>query len=155
MKQVLFFTAFLSTIFTTHTMAQTGECNTKPKEILAGENGDLFQKELDTYKVNETALANIDFKDISLKVVLGNWCEDSQREVPRLIKILELPQLEKVSTHYYLVNREKFCADPAVQKLEVKYVPAIIFYRNGKEIGRIIETPEGSLEGNIAKIVNQ
>jgi len=136
-------------------MAQTGECNIKPKEILSGENGDLFQKEFDAYKVNESALSKVDFKGLSLKVVLGNWCEDSQREVPRLIKILELPQLEKVSTNYYLVDREKFCADPAVQKLEVKYVPAIIFYRDGNEIGRIIEIPEGSLEGNIAKIINQ
>lgn len=134
-------------------MAQTGECNIKPKEILAGENGDLFQKEWDAYKVNEAALANVNFKDISLKVVLGNWCEDSQREVPRLMKILELPALKKVSADYYLVNREKFCADPDVQKLEVKYVPAIIFYRDGKEIGRIIETPEGSLEANMVKIV--
>jgi len=155
MKQVLFFTAFLSTIFTTHMTAQTGECNIKPKEIFAGENGDLFQKEYNEYKVNASALGNTNFNNITLKVVLGNWCEDSQREVPRLIKILELSQLEEVSTNYYLVNREKFCVDPTVQKLEVKYVPAIIFYRNGNEIGRIIETPEGSLEGNIAKIINQ
>lgn len=153
MKQVLSLIAFLLIISAPHIMAQTGECTTTEKGIMNGENGEIFQTELMNYKVNEAILAKTDFKGVSLKVVLGNWCEDSQREVPRLMKMLGSFPMSSVPVTYYLVNREKYCADPEVQKLEVKFVPAIIIYRDGKELGRIIETPEGSLEANVVKIV--
>jgi len=153
MKQMILLTSLAITLTFSTTMAQTGTCTTDAKGILNGENGDIFKTELNAYKVNEEALSKINFTGISIKVVLGNWCEDSQREVPRLIKILETAPLKNVPVTYYLVDREKFCPDPEVQKLEAKYVPAIIFYRNGKEIGRIVETPEGSLEVNMGKIL--
>ena len=152
MKQVFLLTALSATFSFTPTMAQTGICNTDKKGILNGDNGDVFQTELNAYTVNEETLAKGHFKDVSVKVVLGNWCEDSQREVPRLMKMLETSYMDRVPVSYYLVDREKFCADPEVQQLGVKYIPSLIFYRDGKEIGRIVETPEGSLEENITKI---
>lgn len=155
MKQALSILAFLYIASTSFTMAQTGTCTTTENGIMSGENGEIFQAELLNYKVNESALSKTNFNGISLKVVLGNWCEDSQREVPRLMKMLGTLPMSNVPVTYYLVNREKYCADPEVQKLDVKFVPAIIIYRNDKELGRIIETPEGSLEAHIVKIVGE
>lgn len=153
MKQLVFLSGIFLIFLSSNAMAQTNGCGTDAKGILSGENGELFRTEHDAYKANTDALSKTDFSGVSLKVVLGNWCEDSQREVPRLMKILETPALKNVATAYYLVDREKYCADPEVQKLEVKFVPAIIVYRNGKELGRIIETPQGSLEENLAAIL--
>ena len=154
MKQVLFFSVLFSIIFSTHIMAQIGACSISAKGILEGENGEIFKTEYDKYNVDKTVLSKGNFNGVSIQIVLGNWCEDSQREVPRFMKIFDTPIFD-VPVSFHLVNREKFCADPEVQKLEVKYVPAFIFLRDGKEIGRIIETPEGSLEANMAKIVGQ
>lgn len=153
MKQIALLTGVFLTLVTFTTMAQTQTCETDAKGILSGPNGELFQTEYNAYTADATTLSKANFDGVSLKVVLGNWCSDSQREVPRLMKILETPALKNVSTNYYLVNEDKFCADPEVQKLDAKYVPAIIFYRHGKELGRIVETPEGSLESHAVKIV--
>ena len=153
MKQVLLLAALSLTFLSPKLMAQTAPCSTDAKGILNGENGEVFQTEYNIYKANAEALSKVNFNDVTIKVVLGNWCEDSQREVPRLLKMLETSTMQNVPVTYYLVDREKYCPDPDVQKLEVKYIPAIIFYRNGKEVGRIVETPQGTLEENTAAIL--
>ena len=38
--------------------------------------------------------------------------------------------------------------------LDIELVPTFIFYRNGEELGRIVETPEDTLEKDLAEIVN-
>lgn len=154
MKQILSLAAVVF-VLSSHSMAQTGTCTTTQKDILSGENGDIFKTELTNYQANTEELSKVNFKDVSLKVVLGNWCEDSQREVPRLMKILDSKYASSVPVSYYLVNREKYCADPEVQKLDVKFVPAIIVYKNGKEVGRIVETPQATLEKDLAHILAQ
>lgn len=153
MKQITLLTGIFITLFFSSTMAQTNPCETDAKGILNGPSGEIFQTEYNTYTADAATLATGNFEGVSIKVVLGNWCSDSQREVPRLFKILENPTLKNVAANYYLVNEDKFCPDPEVQKLEANYVPAIIFYRGGKELGRIVETPEGTLEANAVKIV--
>lgn len=136
-------------------MAQTVACTTTEKDILSGENGEIFKAEKEKYQANLDEISKGNYKGVSIKVVLGNWCEDSQREVPRLMQILNTKYTSKIPVEYFLVDHDKNCADPEVQKLEVKYVPAIIFYRNGKELGRIVEAPKKSLEGDMVKIVGE
>ena len=36
---------------------------------------------------------------------------------------------------------------------DIEFVPTIIFLRNGKELGRIVESPEQSLEKDMRKIL--
>jgi hypothetical protein len=38
-----------------------------------------------------------------------------------------------------------------ISDLEIKLIPTFIFYRNDKEIGRIVETPKKTLEKDILK----
>lgn len=153
MKQILSVLLFL--VFSiSYSMAQNNTCTTSKQGILSGENSEIFQKEYESYQVDTNTLQQLNLNGLSIKVVLGNWCEDSQREVPRLMKIIDLP-LFKVPVSYFLVDRDKYCPDPDVQALQAQYVPAIIFYRNNLEIGRIVELPEGSLEKNIANIIGK
>lgn len=153
MLKNLFSITGLLLLFNSITMAQS-VCESTAQDILNGKNGEVFQKEYDGYTVNKTLLNSADFLSFSVKVVLGNWCEDSQMQVPRFMKIInEFPQFRQISVNYYLVDEDKQCADPEVQALKFGYVPAFIFYREGKEIGRIIETPEGSMEAHISKII--
>lgn len=151
MKQ-LFTVGFTALIFM-HTNAQNSPCGTTAEEILSGEDGSLFRAEYESYKPDVDLLLKTDFEGTEAKVVLGTWCGDSRREVPRFMKIAEsLPQ-KIYSVTYYLVDREKYCPDPAVQALKVPYVPTFIFFRQGREIGRIVETPEKSLEEDMRHIL--
>ena len=52
---------------------------------------DWFETEYQSYTVEEKTLATLPLnkKGIEIKVFLGTWCSDSQREIPRLYKILD------------------------------------------------------------------
>jgi hypothetical protein len=134
-------------------MAQS-VCETTAQDIFNGKNGEIFQREYDGYVINKTLLEAADFQSFSVKVVLGDWCEDSQMQVPRFMKIMNgFPPFGDIEIHYYLVDENKFCADPEIQQLNFRYVPAFIFFRGGQEIGRIIETPDGLMEAHISRII--
>ena len=100
--------------------------------------------------------------EIAIEVVWGSWCSDSDRELPHFFKILdrarevrarlglgELP----IRIEFVAVDREK--TEPA-DMLEGKFierVPTFIVRRDGKEVGRIIETPQGLLEEDLAVLI--
>jgi dipeptidyl aminopeptidase/acylaminoacyl peptidase len=105
--------------------------------------------------------------DVKLTVVLGTWCSDSQREVPRLWKILEAMEYPASELAMLAVGSSRFTRDMPIApdvfdwSLDVKsfydvtYVPTIIVTRNGKELGRIIETPQDTLEKDLLAILKK
>lgn len=131
-----------------------GYCNIEG--FTSGDFNEWFQLEYDNYIIDSETLDQINLDNIEnleITVVLGTWCSDSQREVPRFFKILE-----KISFPYeYLtiicVNRSKEAPETHVGELNIELVPTFIFSINGKEIGRIIETPEVSIEKDFKKII--
>ncbi len=116
-----------------------------------------FKAEYDAFKPDVSPLVPYkeDMMSAQIIVVMGTWCEDSRREVPRLVKIFH-------SLHLFLepkiifVDEEK--DDPAGQAkaLGVKYVPTIIFRnKKGEEMGRIVESPDVDLVSDILKIFSK
>jgi len=102
--------------------------------------------------------------DVDVKIVFGTWCGDSQREVPRLWKILEQIGYPVDDVEMMAVGSSRFTAKMGIDKklldwsdavkkfYAVERVATIILYRDGKELGRIEETPEGALEEDLLKI---
>jgi thiol-disulfide isomerase/thioredoxin len=85
-------------------------------------------------------------------IVMGTWCSDSKREVPRFYKIMKEINYDEKKIKLICVDRKKEAPDYDVASLEIKLVPTFIFYKDGKEIGRIIETPTKKLEEDILEI---
>ncbi len=79
-----------------------------------------------------------------LVVVLGTWCGDSKREVPRLWRALELAGAVPFTVTYLGVDRVKEAPGGVVDGLDLRYVPTFIVRRDGAEVGRVIE---GAAEG--------
>jgi cyclophilin family peptidyl-prolyl cis-trans isomerase len=94
--------------------------------------------------------------DDRILVILGTWCHDSQREVPRLLRILdELRALgTDIPVRFIAVDREKKEPSAMIEGLDVEMVSTIIYYRQESEIGRIVETPDGPLEDHLLRIVS-
>lgn len=91
--------------------------------------------------------------DVSVLLFFGTWCHDSEREVPRLLKLLETAGLsgEKLT----LVGLDYRKRDPegrAVQ-FDIRYTPTAIILREGVEVGRIVERPKTSLREEIIGIL--
>lgn len=94
-------------------------------------------------------------KDIRLMVVLGTWCSDSKEHVPALCKIavqsgMDFKQLELIG-----VDRKKHCPLPDISSLNIEYVPTIFVFVKGTLKGKIVETPEKTIEQDILKLITQ
>lgn len=95
-----------------------------------------------------------DLKDYDIEIYMGTWCSDSQREVPAFYKIMDAAGYPENRIRMYALDRSKNTPSGIEDKNSVAYVPTFIFYKNGIEAGRIVESPINSLEEDIRDIVN-
>ena len=109
-----------------------------------------------SFKPNEEALNTIqkNIKDYEIKMFMGTWCADSQREVPKFYKILELTDYDLNRLEVQAVKEDKTLPNEAEKEYNILYVPTIIFYKDGEEVGRFVEYPQEELEEDIANIVS-
>lgn len=116
-----------------------------------------FNSEYDNYTPDSTEvlkLSNV-INDVKITVVLGTWCSDSRREVPRFLRILDKANYNFQNLTLICVDRNKTAPDSLVEKLDIKLVPTFICIKDDKEIGRIVETPKETLEKDLVQIVVQ
>ncbi|MGB5819875.1 MAG: thioredoxin family protein [Saonia sp.] len=95
----------------------------------------------------------------TIKLFMGTWCGDSKREVPSFYKILNEIQfpLERLTNIAVDLKPEMYKQSPGGEQegLNIHRVPTFIFYKNGKEINRIVERPVQSLEEDMLAILNE
>ncbi len=168
MKTALWFTLFLFSI-TFSSLSQ--ELNKKmidekyDKEILIGycnrsglregEFGESYNNEYDEYVPLKKIVKKIKRHDVDyqIQLVLASWCHDSQEQVPRFYRILDEAGIPEDVMNVICVDGNKTGGEVSVDNYDIVKVPTFIFYRDGKEIGRIIETPEVSLEEDYFAII--
>ncbi len=116
----------------------------------------FFEPEYDFYNPDTTKVKFLKAvaKDYTVVIVIGTWCGDSREQVPRFYKIADKIELDAAAIELIAVDRQKKGADIDVSPLNIVKVPTFIFYRNQKEIGRIIETPDTTLENDMLTIIN-
>lgn len=131
-----------------------GYCN---KEGFTGDDFNYwFADEYKHYSIDEETLELLNsdsFSSLHIKTVVGTWCEDSQRELPRIIKILDHLDFNFDYLAIIGVDKNKKAEETEVDQLNIELVPTIIIYIDDKEIGRIIESPTESLEKDITNII--
>ena len=90
---------------------------------------------------------------VEIVIFLGTWCIDSQRQVPKFVKILEESGYPTEEIHVVYMTRDKATPQKYEEGLDITNVPTFIFYRNGKEMNRIVEFPIEDLESDMLKIL--
>lgn len=91
----------------------------------------------------------------TMEIFLGSWCDDSRREVPRMIKILNYAGFDTNYIKLVFVNHVKQSPQHEEAGKNITNVPTFIIYEKEKEIGRIIESPKLSLEKDLLKILQR
>lgn len=110
-----------------------------------------FSNRYKEVKIEQSKLQNISGKNITIMVVLGTWCEDSVDHVPEFVKISETVNFSSIE---WLCVGRKLKDDTGVAKdMDIKKVPTFIFFKEGKEIGRIIEHPKKSMVEDLQEIL--
>jgi len=109
------------------------------------------------YRVDNSFLETLKAKigeNLKIDVYLGTWCPDSLNNVPKFIKIIDAAAADNLPVNYYNVERKPSKeVKYFVEELKVERVPTFIFYRDGKEIGRIVENPKNSLLEDFLEII--
>jgi len=114
-----------------------------------------FDKEYDSYQLNDSLvhiLKGTHLSDMQVMVILGTWCSDSRREVPRFFKVADSIKIPDDQIKVIYVDRDKKVPDEDSLMYSVTRVPIIIFSIYGKEISRVVETPDGSFENEFKKL---
>ncbi|MFP3595473.1 TlpA family protein disulfide reductase [Chryseobacterium sp. SIMBA_029] len=133
--------------------------NQLKEQFLKAPYADWYTKEHDEYAIDQKAISELRKAKIntySIMVFMGTWCEDSHRDFPRLMKILEELKYPDNKLTIIAVNRKKESPSGEESLHNIQKVPTIIVQRYGKEIGRIIEMPTtGYIERDLVEILKK
>jgi len=131
------------------------------KEGLTQQNYNTwFTKQYDDYQFKKETISEIsnNLKSYTITLFMGTWCGDSRREVPRFYKILEAANypMEKLTAVAVSGKPTMYKQSPNHEEkgLNIHRVPTFIFYKDGVEVNRIVESPVVSLEEDIQSILN-
>ena len=112
------------------------------------ERHEVFKRNYDAYEVP----AGIDGlpADLEVKILFGTWCHDSEREVPRMLKLLAASGVREESISLIALDIRKEEPQGRAKALRVDYTPTFIFFIDGREQTRIVERPTKSLEKDLS-----
>jgi thiol-disulfide isomerase/thioredoxin len=117
---------------------------------------DWFVKGFDDYKFCNQytdSLKMLMRPDITIKIVMGTWCPDSRREVPRFMRVLAVIDYPASKVELIGVDNSKIAPVANYSSFNILRVPTFIVYKNNIEAGRIIENPVTSLEQDMVNIL--
>ena len=111
------------------------------------------------YQVDEESLALIEplINELEIVVFLGSWCEDSHVQIPQFFKMMDHLGYDitriKVIALERLENRDLVGFDGEEKGYNISHVPTFIFYKDGTELGRIVEYPQRTIEKDMVEII--
>lgn len=130
-------------------------------ELKTNSFNEWFVPNYDSYLINTKVVEIIKdtLKQYEIKAFLGTWCGDSKREIPRFYKILDAANFPETQLEVIAVDRttKTYKQSPSGEEkgLNIHRVPTFIFYKDGKEINRIVEFPKETIERDILNIVTK
>ena len=94
---------------------------------------------------------------VGIEAYFGTWCGDSRRQVPRLVRLLDLAgfdskRLSLIALSDRPMEFKQAPGNPQAQR-RIHRTPTIVLLRDGVEMGRIVETPTASLEADFLAIL--
>lgn len=113
----------------------------KPSIVLYSSEKDVIE----SIKVN--------LEGLEIKIFYGGLCPDCRLELSRLISVINALEVEDLGIEFIEVKRNMDDGLGRAYEMNILVVPTFIFFRNGKEIGRIIERPNDKMERDFAEIV--
>jgi tetratricopeptide (TPR) repeat protein len=135
---------------------------TQPLESLKqAPYSEWYSKGYDAYQTNEKLLPSITKmtkKNLKFKVFFGSWCGDTQRELPKFVKMLHQAGFKDNQIELIGVDNapNQYKQSPKGEEIgwHIYRVPTFIVIENNKELGRIVEYPVLSFERDLMTILH-
>ena len=105
------------------------------------ERHEVFKRNYDAYEVT----AEIDGlpADLKVKIVFGTWCHDSEREVPRVLKLLAASGVKEESISLIALDILKKEPTGREKALGVKNTPTFIFLLPARNLAGLLSSQAG------------
>ena len=117
---------------------------------------DWYEKNSKDYRSNLSEDDAFIFKNVKAKVFIGTWCGDTKFLVPKFIKTWNQLGLNENDLQLIGLHNEgdlyKQGPNSETEGLNIHKVPTIIFEKEGKEIGRIVERTIFDLDTDMKQI---
>ena len=117
-----------------------------------------YQQNLRYAKPNPEYVAVVKEKayDFQIMLFLGTWCHDSQQILPKYFALLEAAEFPDHHMTLIACDRQKTTLANMQRPLKVANVPTLIVFKEGKEIGRIVEFGEsGMVDKELADLIKK
>lgn len=128
-----------------------------PIQLLENENFKWYGDGYSKYVVEDPesfSLIKSKANKFDVLIFIGTWCPDSREYFPKFMKIMDEAGISRKYIKVIGLDRDKKLKG-LTDKYNITRVPTFIFFKNDKEIGRIVEHPQGTLIKHIAKILNE
>ncbi|WP_335966024.1 thioredoxin family protein [Galbibacter sp. PAP.153] len=114
-----------------------------------------FDENYNDYKVDKETLEAIKplLEGMNIKIFMGTWCSDSQHQVPVFFNIMDKAGYSYDDFTLITMSRDKTTPANLEKGLNIINVPTIIFYKDGKEMNRIVEYPIHTMEEDMLQIL--
>lgn len=88
-----------------------------------------------------------------VRVFLGTWCSDSRKEVSRFWQAMDLAESTPFGVELIAVDRRKRAPDGLTDDAHVRYVPTFVVLRDGREVGRVVESSPSGIEADVGALL--
>jgi thiol-disulfide isomerase/thioredoxin len=125
------------------------------REQIEGASPEWVQAEVEAKPDAEAAkaLASV-APGAEVTIFLGTWCGDSRREVPRFWRSLdEAGGTVPFTVSIVTVDRQKREPAGPVTENGIRFLPTFIVRRDGREVGRIVETAPNGIEHDLLALL--
>ncbi|MCB9044830.1 MAG: thioredoxin family protein [Chitinophagales bacterium] len=109
-----------------------------------------YQPNKDVVSELAAALKQYNIKPV---VFMGTWCDDTHILLPKFYNVLQACNYPASKVTMYALDMEKKGKDGEELKYHVTRVPTFILLDGQKEIGRITETVDESMETDMLRII--
>ena len=167
---ILFSIAFTFSIFTNYAqpfnkeIMQNGESpmllGKVNKEALSENTySEWFLPNYEAYQPKKEKVAELKkiLPEYTITAFFGSWCGDSKKNIPIFYKILDESDfpLERLTVIALSNDSNNYKQSPGGEEegLNIHRVPTFIFYKDGKEINRIVEHPIENLETDMLQLL--
>lgn len=128
------------------------------EKVLANDSAFMwFFTGVNRYQPDSAWIKYISFYRDSFNVVvfIGTWCEDSKRMLPEFYRVMMASSYPMNRIKLYGLDRQLKGEGGAEQTYNVNKVPSFILLHDGKEIGRITDHVNRSMEADIVSILQR
>ncbi len=108
----------------------------------------MYDTMYESYAPDAAVLSSLKplMEGVKITIVMGTWCGDSKLQVPHFYKITDQLGIAAEDMTLICVDGEKKAEHGLIDGMNIERVPTFIFSKDGKEIGRIVESPRDTLE---------